>query len=525
LSHAKLNTIFAPRRYVFFPCQARIRRLDIGLGLPKPALDTASYHLVVFFYPTVNVESYFVFGSGGSIRILHRKANYHMKSDQSTSNKPFLRLTMTLRKTKENCAIAILLAALLTGCQSHSDYHLLSTGNGITPTSYALRPAPLVVFFFRESSYKGLGRIHELKIDDKPIGRLTADSYFRIELWPGDYQFSVHLPSEDFFGSHSPPENTTMRLSFGESASSGIFVYRYVDGEGIYHVEPVDDAVIARIEHTRVLSAHLSARDTAQVKFLHDARYDGPASFGKAHGYGALKWDDGSVLQGRFEYGETTEEGEFFTTDGKMYMGLKSKGRPIGPGVWMTLDRQILYAGAFQDELPHGTGTRSGIEGPEFCVYENGEDITKTIKQLAQEAVDEEDKRTKEEETVDAESNDASEVDEIPVDSNQGDNASPNAEKSSVPPVGNQPMTAASIPDKNLTATTAEANDLPDATKYKPTRNERVLAKVKIIKRRIEKKLEEKRLWCQEEFALGRQLCECAPFAAEFKKWSGCVDK
>jgi hypothetical protein len=374
----------------------------------------------------------------------------------NTNNKSLLRLKMTLRKAIGVGAIAIVLAALLTGCLSHSDYPVLSTENGITPTSYALRPAPLVVLFFRESSYKGLGRIHELKIDGKPVGPLTADSYFRIELWPGDYQFSVHLPSEDFFGFYSPPENTTMRLSFGENASSGIFVYRYVDGEGIYRVEPVDDAVIARIEHTRVLSANLSARDTAQVKFLHGARYDGSASSGKSHGYGTLKWDDGSVLQGRFEYGETTEEGEFYTTDGKIYMGPKSKGRPIGPGVWMTLDRQILYAGAFKDELPHGIGTRSGTEGPEFCAYKNGKDVTKTIKQLAQEAVDEEDKRDVE---------------------------------------------------------------------PKPTRNERVSAKFKIMKQRIEKELEEKRMWCQEEFALGRQLCKCAPFAVEFEQWRGCIDR
>jgi hypothetical protein len=137
-------------------------------------------------------------------------------------------------------------------------------------------------------------------------------------------------------------------------------------------------------------------------------------------------------------------------------MGPKSKGRPIGPGVWMTLDRQILYAGAFKDELPHGTGTRSGTEGPEFCAYVNGKDVTKTIKQMAQEAVDEEDKRDIE---------------------------------------------------------------------PKPSRNERVLAKFKIIKQRIEKELEKKRQWCREEFALGRQLCKCAPFAVEFEQWRGCIDR
>lgn len=432
---------------------------------------------------------------------------------------------MTLRKTKRTGAIAILLTALFTGCLNHPDYDVRPTGNGITPTSYALRQAPVVVFFFRESSYKGFGRIHELKIDDQLIGPLAADNYFRIELWPGGYQFSVHLPSEDFFGVHSPPENTVIRLEFGHNTSSDIFVYRYVDGKGIHRVEPVDDAVIARVEHLRVLSASLSARDTAQVKFLHDARYDGPASSGKAHGYGTLTWDDGSMLQGRFEYGETTHEGEFFTADGKIYMGPKRKGRPIGPGVWMTLDRRILYAGAFKDEQPHGTGIRSGIDTPEFCVYENGEDITKTIKQLAQEAVDEEDQRIKEEKAVAVEPKLANGTEKIAADPIKKVNSADMIEKSPSPTAGNQPTPASSIPDQEIIAATAKLKAQTNGIKPKPTRHQRVLAKYKEMKQRIEKQLEEKRLWCQEEFALGRQLCKCAPFAIDFEQWRGCVAK
>ena len=137
---------------------------------------------------------------------------------------------MRQRKTTGAGAIAILMTVLLAGCLIPADHDVRSTGNSITPIGYALRPDPPVVFFFRESSYKGLGRIHELKIDGKPIGPLTADSYFRIELWPGDYLFSVFLPAEDFFGSYSPPENTIMRLIFGKSTGTGVFVYKYVDG-------------------------------------------------------------------------------------------------------------------------------------------------------------------------------------------------------------------------------------------------------------------------------------------------------
>jgi hypothetical protein len=470
------------------------------------------------------VDNYFTFGGGGTIWILHRKVNYHNESYQTGVASIHPQKGYFWMNTRTG-AIAIVMTVLLAGCLNHSDYDVRPIGNGITPTDYSLRPDPLVVFFFRESSYKGLGRIHELEIDDKLIGSMTADNYFRIELWPGEYQFSVYLPAEDFFGAHSPPENNIMRLAFGKSAGSGIFVYKYVDGDGIYRVEPIDDAVIARIEHTRVLSADLSARDTAQVKFLHGARYDGPASSGKAHGYGTLTWDDGSTLRGRFEYGETTQEGEFFTTEGLIYMGRKSKGRPIGPGVWITLDRRILYAGPFKDELPHGTGIRSGIEAPEFCVFENGKDVTKTIWQMANEAVDEEEKRIKEEKSVDIESKHITSTEDISNNYSSEATTDNKAEKSPLPPTGNQPLTASSLPSQEDVAAPVEPNRRPDVLGPEATRNERVSAKYKMIKRRIDQQIEEKRIWCQEEFALGWQLCKCAPFAIDFEQWRGCVDR
>jgi hypothetical protein len=441
------------------------------------------------------------------------------------NNKPSPRQAMTLSKTKRTGAIAILLAALMTGCLNHSDYDVRPIEYVTTLTGYALQPDPLVVFFFRVSSYKGLGRIHELKIDDKPIGTLTADNYFRIELWPGAYHFSVHLPAEDFFGSHSPPENKIMRLVFGEGRDPGIFVFKYVDGEGIYRVEPVDDALVARIEHTRMLSANLSARDTAQVKFLHDARYDGPAAYGKAHGYGTLTWDDGSILRGRFEHGKATEEGEFFTTDGQIYMGPKSKGRPIGPGVWMTSERRILYAGPFKDELPHGTGARNGSETPEFCEYENGKDITRTIREMAEAAVDEEDKIIEEEKTGDIHLKAANSPEEITANPGPKENPAVEAEEMPHPPAGNQQAPASSMPDQDVPENTDKPDGRPEVKEPEATHARRVSEKYKTIKLRIEKQLEEKQLWCREEFALGRQLCKCAPFAIDFEGWGGCVDR
>ena len=421
--------------------------------------------------------------------------------------------------------MTIALIMLLVGCQAGPDRGPHTTHRGSSPTGDLRHAETVVVYFYREASYKGLGRIHELKVDSKTIGPLTSDNYYRMELWPGDYQFTVHRPAENFFGAHSPPENTGMRLSFVRNDGTGIFVYKYVDGSGIHRIEPVDNAMIARIEHARMASGTLSARDTAQVKFLHDARYDGPAKFGKAHGKGTLTWDDGSILHARFEYGEATADGEFFSTTGKIYLGQKRKGRPVGPGVWLDSQRRILYAGNFKDELPHGVGMRSGEEIPEFCVYDNGEDITKTLWQLAQQAVEEEDREIREENTVGLEANTEKAIEEPAADSKGAPQQADQEEEALMSLVDISFDTSAETPDPGQGSAITGVKRRRSDSEAKPTRDERISAKYTMIKQSLAQQIEEKRLWCLEEFDLGRRLCECAPFAPNFEHWNGCISR
>jgi hypothetical protein len=422
-------------------------------------------------------------------------------------------------------AIVSILSVVLTGCTPHLHHDAPAPPPGTTQDKQLLRPTAFIVLFYRESSYKGAGRIHELHIDETRVGPLTAENYYRIELWEGDYLFSVHLPAEDFLGVQSLPQHTSMRISLRPESTPEILLFRYIDGEGIDRVESDGTAVITRIEHSRNLAASLTARDTAQVKYVFDARYDGPAKSGKAHGYGTLTWADGSIFQGQFEYGELTDTGKFFTTHGPVYLGPKRKGRPVGPGVWVAPAGRILYAGPFKEELPHGIGIRSGGQAPEFCVYEMGQDKTKTIFQLAEEAIDEEDKHI----ILDA---------QIPVA--QG------AVKTEVPPLPHIPSTADHTPsagpqgsaqlNRGPVPSSTDSDLQNDASKRRaesgkgaaeaiPTREQRVSSKYKAIKQAIEKMLADKRDWCKDEFKLGRQLCECAPFAADFDRWNGCVGR
>lgn len=420
-------------------------------------------------------------------------------------------------------AIVIALSVVLTGCSPplHRDTRMPPAGT--TPQQgQTLQPNTCVVLFYRESSYKGAGRIHELRIDETCFGPLTAENYYRMELWPGDYLFSVHLPAEDFLGIQSLPQHTSIRISLRPSNAPQILLYRYVDGEGIERVESDDAAAIARIEHSRDLAANLTARDTAQVKYLFDARYDGPAKSGKAHGYGTLTWDDGSIFQGRFEYGELTDDGKFFTTQGPIYFGPKHKGRPIGPGVWVTPSGRIQYAGPFKEELPHGIGLRSGVEAPEFCAYEMGEDKTKTIFQLAEEAIEEEDKlKTQGPQIPVAPGSVGVEAPPPPhIPSAAGDTSSAGPKDSAQ--LKRDPATSPAEPGLSKDVPIGRKDNAKGTTEVIPTREQRVSSKYKAIKQAIQKKLADKRAWCKDEFILGRQLCECAPFASDFDRWNGC---
>ena len=439
---------------------------------------------------------------------------------------------MRSRKPTDFIICAILLCTVVSGCMLLPGATRRQEIDREQPTDQERRPDTFIVYFYRESSYKGLGRIHDLRIDGKQIGQLTADNYYRIELWPGEYIFSVYLPEEDFFGTKSPAENSSMRLIFRPNSAPNQLIYQYIDGDGIHRVDMADESQITLLKEGRTASANLSARDTAQVKFLFDTRYDGPAKLGKAHGNGTLTWNDGSVFRGRFEYGQLTQDGKFYDSTGRIYLGPKTKGRPIGPGVLTTTAGRIIYAGKFDNEIPHGIGIRSGVEGPEFCVYKNGEDVTKTIWQLTYDALEEEDKQLAEEdkrlsnknaEVVSLESKIIHEEQETaaPPEEPNGVAVDPDSYSNT-----DQEVSSPSAGKEEKTKILKDSKGKKETNPQLPlTREDRVAAKYKEINLKIQRQIEEKKAWCQEEFDLERHLCICAPFAADFESWTGCTSR
>lgn len=427
---------------------------------------------------------------------------------QTTTNKH--QMVPTLPKKTGLCALTILLLVIYSGCMRWQSTESYQTPTQHTIPDQKIRADTFVIYFYREANYSGAGRVHLLKIDGKEIGPIGAENYYRLELWPGEYHLSVYLPAEDFLGRITPATHISMQLDISPVRVPGTDMYIYRDGYGIDRVTSVDAFTISRLLSKRKRSASLCARDTAQVKFLHGARYDGPSFQGKAHGVGTLTWEDGNVFNGRFEYGSLTTEGKFSIPNGKIYMGPNSKGRPIGPGIWMTPSGQITYAGEFLNEVPHGTGVRSGVKGPQFCEYYHGEDITKTLRQIVIETIKEEDQREAEQIAKKLAWKDVVIIEGIPSAEDQDrlitdmDLDWPDFTKS-----------------KNM-ATPDPAEAMGPLVVEEQIPYLRILAKQKEVERDIQDRIETMQTWCQEEFLIGRRLCVCAPFAKNFDRWDSC---
>lgn len=383
-------------------------------------------------------------------------------------------------------------------------------------------PGRIIVLFARHANYAGEGRIHILKVDDHAVGELTGNNYFQLELWPGNYQFTVCLPSENFFGKISPPASSSSLVHFAASDAGSVFGLQYTDGRGGRSFQRRRWKQRPAFIRHRVLSGKLSARQTAQVTRYLDARYDGPALNGKPHGQGTLTWPDGAVFEGKFEYGRATNKARFLFPDGSIFMGLFQRARPKSPGVLMAPDGRITFAGDFIDEKPDGVGMRIEKEAPEFCIFDQGRDITKSYRQLAREILD------------------TGDQDRIEKFSQKGDHLDARIEAarnrlmelkadSGVPKSVRADQSAelyGTIHELERERSQIMATAGSDLKKFieeiRATRWERELVKVMELKEDHQAEIEKERIWCREEFALNRRPCRCAPLADDFTAWDEC---
>jgi hypothetical protein len=290
---------------------------------------------------------------------------------------------------------------------------------------------------------------------------------------------------------------------------------------------------------------------------------------GKPHGRGTLTWDDGCRYEGVFDYGQLTPEGKFHFADGRIYMGQLYKGRPKGRGILLSPEGRVIFAGFLVDEAPHGRGIRQGPNGPEYCIFEHGADITKPIRQLADEAVEAEEK------ALDALLNqkEAAEAEESPAvlpngvtgtDTPEGagehasealepkdgvDSVSGTQDETQIiapvaqgPAIGPEDMAEKRVavepaeveevieevtPSETEEGTVPDVPEEPDYHKQlehmRLYRQWRLIITRKAISAEHQADLDQEKAWCDDELADGRDWCICAPFDPDAGQWRSCM--
>jgi hypothetical protein len=402
----------------------------------------------------------------------------------------------------------ILVLSVFWGCSGAVMEKASQTTTPSPPGQLVDASGQVGVYVYRNANFSGGGRVHLLQIDELTLGPLTDSNYYHIYLWPGRYHLNIHLPAEDFFGRSKPAMNKSMRLVLPKRFAGRAIIYEFTDGKSFRKLES-RAADVTAVTGKRSLAKFLKAEKTAQVTEFLDTRYEGPSLYGKPHGRGDLIWDDGCRYKGVFDYGQLTPEGKFYFADGRMYMGQLNKGRPKGRGILLSSEGLVLYAGFFEEEVPHGRGIRHGPHGPEYCIYEHGKDITKPIRQLADEAVSAEEKaletRIKEQETTAA------------------------VESPHVPEEAAPHTDTTDMQDENGVEDQA-AEDAPEEPDYRKQlehmrriRDWRMIVMRRTIAAGHQAGLDQEKAWCDDELADGRDWCICAPFVPDAGQWKSCM--
>jgi hypothetical protein len=344
-----------------------------------------------------------------------------------------------------------------------------------------------VVYVLRKASFSGHGRLHLLEIDGKIIGPLNPDNYYQLEMWPGIYQFTVSLPRQEFFGQTSQPIRLSRLISIKTGPSQRTFLLSYQDGMASDNLRlkgvsapPID------IEN-RQLSLALKPPATAQATSLYDGTYRGPALRKNPHGHGTVTWPDNCRLVGVFEHGEITGEAVFFFQNGNRFLGHYRRGRPYRQGVLLDFTGKILFAGNFIDEQPNGVGLRSAADGPEFCLYTNGLDQTKSLRRRAQEAIDFQDWQRLQ------------------------------ALWDPIVQLERETGTWLALHRQKAFIQQAQMRTEQDKSRYG-----REVAAAGKIRASDQKKIEDIRQWCAEALNSGKRPCICAPLSVDFDHWPEC---
>lgn len=82
---------------------------------------------------------------------------------------------------------------------------------------------------------------------------------------------------------------------------------------------------------------------------------------GHPHGKGLIYFTDGSVFEGGFFEGKPNGRGRLISINGDYYEGTVSGNSSSSVG--LSENKLVRYEGEFQNNIPHGNGVETSLDG------------------------------------------------------------------------------------------------------------------------------------------------------------------
>lgn len=248
-----------------------------------------------------------------------------------------------------------------------------------------------ILYVFTRSFFLDAKRQHMLEFDSKAKGELTDENYYKLEVWPGDYQLAKVVAPTTFLGMFMQGFDVGRR-NIRISKPGEIYAFAF-NTNGTTEFTYLKN-VLGEISQ-RKMAKFFSATENARVKRLGGSKgkWDGPSKGYDAHGVGTATFPGGIIYRGRVDENNLTAEGRLEYPDGSFYKGEYSTTVPEGLGLLADKDNQVIFAGQFYSGEPFN-GARIKEGKPVIAKYRNGQKLETDPAVLAEQEISKRDAKT-----------------------------------------------------------------------------------------------------------------------------------
>lgn len=240
--------------------------------------------------------------------------------------------------------------------------------------------------FFLEAMRQAKFMLH---LNGNEMGEMTNDNYYKLEVWPGDYELLEVVPRSQFlFMSRNEFVGAKARIDVSKAGEVYALAFTSGGSTGLIPWEKVATEL-----SERTLAKSFSASETARARRLDGAKWEGPSKGIKPHGVGTATYPDGRIYRGFVDKGQLTAQGRLEFSDGRVYKGQYSYGgEPSGQGLLTDKEGNVIFAGKFFHGKPYdGARLENGV--PVFTKYRYGKKVETDPLILAEQNVAKQDEK------------------------------------------------------------------------------------------------------------------------------------